>query len=89
MTQGDVSYGPLEAIRPKTIISTKTTTTIGTWNVQTIYYSRNPMSRARRDRQQKLEYRTSGRRVVKAQPHHPMNQLIKTDWFLAEATDFW
>ncbi|KAH3835436.1 hypothetical protein DPMN_108782 [Dreissena polymorpha] len=46
----------LEAIRPKTIISTRTTTIIGTCNVRTIYYSRNQMARIRRNRQQKLEY---------------------------------
>ncbi|KAH3835464.1 hypothetical protein DPMN_108812 [Dreissena polymorpha] len=47
----------LEAIRPNTIISTRTTTIIGAWNVRTIYYSRNQMARIRRDRQHKLEYR--------------------------------
>ncbi|KAK6962103.1 hypothetical protein BgiMline_032176 [Biomphalaria glabrata] len=37
MTHAGESQSHLEADRPKTIISTKTTTTIGTWNVRTMY----------------------------------------------------
>ena len=37
MTPDGESQCQLEAIRPKTIISTRTTTTIGTWNVRTMY----------------------------------------------------
>ncbi|KAH3711819.1 hypothetical protein DPMN_071493 [Dreissena polymorpha] len=37
MTPDGESQCQLEAIRPNTIISTRTTTTIGTWNVRNLY----------------------------------------------------
>lgn len=37
MTSDSESQRHLEAVRPKTIISTRTTTTIATWNVRTMY----------------------------------------------------
>ncbi|KAH3858635.1 hypothetical protein DPMN_101263 [Dreissena polymorpha] len=37
---GAESHSQLGAVRPKTIVSTMTATTIGTWNVQTVYKCR-------------------------------------------------
>ncbi|KAL3872739.1 hypothetical protein ACJMK2_035943 [Sinanodonta woodiana] len=37
MTPDGESQSHLEDVRPTTIVSTRTTTTIGTWNVRTMY----------------------------------------------------
>ncbi|KAH3739289.1 hypothetical protein DPMN_045939 [Dreissena polymorpha] len=72
MTPDGESQCQLEAIMPKTIISTRITTTIGTWNVRTMYETG----------------KTSVRIDEEVQPHHPRDQLIKMNWLCAEATDF-
>ncbi|KAH3862451.1 hypothetical protein DPMN_025418 [Dreissena polymorpha] len=45
MTRDGESQYQLEAIRPKTIISTRTTTTIGSWNVKNMRETRKTAQR--------------------------------------------